>query len=106
MRVAVVSSDTFTEADLPLLDEVCLSSRYCCTEVVTFSRGLGGPWARQRRLPVTWVSAANQIPQRAEAVVVLWDGKSADIAALIRVARGWGLLVYARVAAPRGSAET
>ena len=106
MRVAVVSSDIFTEADLSLLDEVCLSSSYCCTAVVTFSRGLGGPWARRRRLPVVWVSTVKQIPQEAEAVIVLWDGKSADMAALIKVARGDGLLVYARVATPRGNAET
>lgn len=106
MRVAVVSSDAFTEADLALLDEVCLSSRYCCTEVVTFSKGLGGHWAKRRRLPVSWVSTARQIPQEADAVVVLWDGRSPDMAALIKVARGGGLLVYARVATPKGNAET
>ena len=105
MRVAVVSSDTFTEADLSLLDEVCLSSRYCCTEVVAL-KGLGGHWAKSRRLPVLWVSAVEQIPREADAVVALWDGKSADIASLIRMARSGGLLVYARVAAPRGNAKT
>lgn len=103
MRVAVVSSAAFTEADIGQLDEVCRSSRYCCTEVLTFGGGLVEPWARRRRLPVLRIYGPQEVAQMAEALVVLWDGKAPDTAAVIRVARGGGLLVYARVAVPKAS---
>ena len=103
MRVAVLS--TLAEADLHLLDEACRNSAYHCTAVVTYA-GVGELWARKHRLPVVRVSRPEDLRRGVDALIALWDGRSADVAAAIRVARSRGLLVYARVAPRRGPETT
>lgn len=118
MRVIVAGSRSFTEADYPLVREVCLASGYWYSEVISggahgvdllgerFAAEIGVP---VRRMLADWDRYGRgagprrneAMAKQANALVAVWDGASRGTADMIRRARSTGLLVYVRVAHPK-----
>jgi len=117
MRVIVAGSRCFTAADYPLIEEVCLSSGYWYSAVVSGgARGvdtLGEQFAKNIKVPVQryladWERHGRSAgPRRnllmakhADAVVLVWDGISPGTKHMMNAARQQSLPVYVRIAVP------
>lgn len=117
MRVIVAGSRGFGALDYPLVEEVCLTSGYWFTTILSGGAAgvdrLGEQFARNINAPVEQFLANwkrygrsagprrnEEMARRAEALVAVWDGKSSGTAHMISTARARGLLVYVRIAAP------
>ncbi len=117
MRVIVAGSRTFTTADYPLVKEVCLSSGYWFTSIISGTAHgvdlLGEMFAKEIRVPVErfpadWTRFGKsagykrneQMAKVADALVLVWDGKSLGSKHMLDIARAKRLIVYVRIAQP------
>lgn len=117
MRVIIAGSRGFTELDYPLVEEVCLTSGYWFTTILSGGAAgvdkLGEKFAQNIKAPVEvfladWARYGRsagprrneEMAKKAEALVAVWDGRSRGTAHMISTARARGLLVYVRVATP------
>lgn len=117
MKVVIAGSRSFSAADYPLIEEVCLSSGYWYSTVISGTAPgvdrLGERFAKKiqvpvQRYPANWEkygrSAGSirntEMARRADAVVVVWDGVSPGTRHMMNAARQRGLPLYVRVAVP------